>query len=86
MIGVFYELVTARSNAKALGNDVHRVFLMCGLVTLFVWTLYPIAWGVSEGGNVISANGEAYFYGVLDFIAKPVSSPICRPLPLPELF
>jgi bacteriorhodopsin len=34
--------------------------------------LYPIAWGVCEGGNVISPDSEAVFYGVLDFLAKPI--------------
>lgn len=48
--------------------------MMCGVLTLFVWLLYPIAWGVGEGGNVIPPDSEAIFYGVLDFVAKPVFS------------
>lgn len=31
-----------------------------------IWILYPIAWGLSEGGNVIQPDSEAVFYGVLD--------------------
>jgi bacteriorhodopsin len=27
---------------------------------------------VSEGGNVIAPDSEAVFYGILDFLAKPV--------------
>lgn len=74
MLGVFYELaIIGRSHAKALGADVHRVYVACGVLTLFIWLLYPIAWGVAEGGNVISPDSEAVFYGVLDFCAKPVS-------------
>lgn len=34
--------------------------------------LYPIAWGLCEGGNVISSDSEAIFYGILDVLAKPV--------------
>ena len=34
--------------------------------------LYPIAWGVCEGGNVIAPDSEAVFYGILDLLAKPV--------------
>jgi hypothetical protein len=45
---------------------------MCGSLTAFLWILYPIAWGVSEGGNVIAPDSEAVFYGILDFLAKPV--------------
>jgi len=74
MFIIFYELaVTARAEAKTLGPDVHRCFMSCGVLTLFIWLLYPIAWGVCEGGNVITPDSEAAFYGVLDVIAKPVS-------------
>jgi bacteriorhodopsin len=59
-------------HAKALGPNVHRTFLMCGVWTIFLWFLYPIAWGLAEGGNVISSDSEAVFYGVLDIMAKPV--------------
>ncbi|KAG8624400.1 hypothetical protein KVT40_007467 [Elsinoe batatas] len=70
---VLYALVwEGRNHANAMGKDVGRTFLICGALTSFLWTLYPIAWGLSEGGNVINANSEAFFYGVLDFLAKPV--------------
>lgn len=62
----------ARRHANALGNDVGKAFLFCGSLTAFLWTLYPIAWGVCEGGNVISPDSEAVFYGILDLFAKPV--------------
>jgi hypothetical protein len=39
---------------------------------LFLWFLYPIAWGVADGGNVISPLKEMIFYGILDVLAKPV--------------
>ena len=45
---------------------------MCGSLTLVLWILYPIAWGVCEGGNVISVDAEVAFYGTLDVLAKPV--------------
>lgn len=62
----------ARKHAAALGNDVSRTFLICGCWTIFLWFLYPIAWGLCEGGNVISPDSEAVFYGILDIMAKPV--------------
>lgn len=61
-----------RKHAKALGGSISRTYNMCGVWTIFLWFLYPIAWGLSEGGNVISPDGEAVFYGVLDLLAKPV--------------
>ncbi|KAJ8606071.1 hypothetical protein MRB53_041226 [Persea americana] len=63
---------TTRIHANHLGKDIGRVFLMTGAWTGLLWTLYPIAWGVSEGGNVIHPDSEAVFYGVLDILAKPV--------------
>jgi bacteriorhodopsin len=60
------------AHAKAINNNVHKTFLMCGVWTIFLWFLYPIAWGLSEGGNVIAPDSEAVFYGVLDIMAKPV--------------
>lgn len=45
---------------------------MCGVWTIFLWFLYPIAWGLSEGGNVIAPDSEAVFYGILDICAKPI--------------
>lgn len=62
----------ARIGANRLGADVGRVFLTCGSLTALVWILYPVSWGVSEGGNVIAPDSEAIFYGILDLLAKPV--------------
>jgi len=62
----------ARGQARNLGADINRVYTICGLWTVSLWLLYPIAWGVSEGGNVIAPDSEAIFYGILDLLAKPV--------------
>ncbi len=75
MFGVFWELaIVGRRSAKLLGDDVHKSFVRCGVLTLVIWLLYPVAWGLCEGGNVITPNDEAVFYGCLDLIAKPVFS------------
>lgn len=37
----------------------------------FIWMLYPICWGLSEGGNVISPSAEMVFYGILDLMSGP---------------
>lgn len=60
-----------RSYARIISNDVHRTYTLCGVWTIFLWFLYPIAWGLCEGGNVIASDSEAVFYGVLDLLAKP---------------
>ncbi|KAF8557897.1 heat shock protein 30, partial [Imleria badia] len=38
----------------------------------FIWMLYPICWGLSEGGNKISPTSEMVFYGILDIMSAPV--------------
>lgn len=69
---IVYELVIdARKHANALGGSVKSTYLQCGVLTIFLWFLYPIAWGLSEGGNVIHPDSEAIFYGILDILAKP---------------
>lgn len=47
------------------GNRIAHFLIM---FQLLVWTLYPVAWGLSEGGNVIQPDSEAVFYGILDLI------------------
>jgi bacteriorhodopsin len=70
---VFYQLLfPARKYASAIGGSVSSTYLAASLVTVVVWLFYPIAWGLSEGGNVIHPDSEAIFYGILDIFAKPI--------------
>ena len=61
-----------RRHATAFGGPIKNTYYACGVLTIGIWFLYPIAWGVSEGGNVIHQDSDAVYYGVLDIIAKPV--------------
>ncbi|KAK3110761.1 hypothetical protein LTR53_014630 [Teratosphaeriaceae sp. CCFEE 6253] len=73
LLYITYVLVwEARKHAAGMGRDVGKAYLYCGALTAFLWMLYPIAWGVCEGGNLISPDSEAVFYGILDLLAKPV--------------
>ena len=36
--------------------------------------LYPVCWGISEGGNVISPDSEFIFYGILDCCLIPITA------------
>lgn len=38
----------------------------------FITMLYPVAWGCSEGSNLISPTGEMIWYGVLDLLLGPL--------------
>ena len=73
LFGVVWNAVwVVRKHALVLGTEVHRTFLICGVLTIFLWFLYPISWGLSEDGNVIHTDSEAAFHGVLDIMTKPV--------------
>ena len=73
MLYIFWTLIIpARANARALGDHAHGAYIKSALLLSVLWFLYPIAWGLADGGNVISTDGEMVFYGVLDVLAKPV--------------
>jgi len=65
-------LVAGRFYASKIGADITRNYTICAVYLISLWFLYPIAWGVSEGGNVIAPDSEAIFYGILDILTKPV--------------
>lgn len=61
-------MTTSRNLAKKLGQDVFQTFTFAMGIIMFLWGIYPICFGVSEGGNAIQPNSEAIFYGVLDVL------------------
>ncbi|KAI9064363.1 family A G protein-coupled receptor-like protein [Trametes sanguinea] len=56
----------------AAGGVVRSGYIRSSAYLAFLLMLYPIAWGVSEGGNVISPTGEMIWYGILDILLGPV--------------
>lgn len=62
MFALFYItwvlLFPARSNAKALSAEAHKAYLISAGLLCFLWMLYPVAWGLCDGGNVISVDAE----------------------------
>jgi len=69
---VAHLLSSGRLGAGAIGADVHSIFTRNTAVFSFLLLLYPLAWGLSDGGNVITSDGEMAFYGVLDVLIQPV--------------
>jgi len=65
-------LFSARRSAVNLGLDAGRAYRTSAIYLAAIFALYPIAWGLSEGGNVISPTGEMIFYGILDILSRPV--------------
>jgi len=55
-----------------VGGVLRRGYLLGAGWLSFILLLYPISWGLSEGGNVISPTSEMVFYGVLDICTGPL--------------
>ncbi|KAI1813088.1 heat shock protein 30 [Poronia punctata] len=67
-----YNTFTAGSSAKRLGVGKDHTMLS-GWVN-FLWLLYPIAFGVTDGGNTIGVTPGFIFFGVLDLLLIPVTA------------
>jgi bacteriorhodopsin len=66
---IVYELLfSVRTHATSLGDDIRKAYFFPAALQSLIWLLYPIAWGVCEGGNVIAPDSEAVFYGILDIL------------------
>jgi bacteriorhodopsin len=62
----------SRESAEVLGIGRDYIILS-GWVNL-LWQLYPIAFGLSDGGQVISVTGGFIFFGILDVLLLPMVS------------
>ncbi|KAK9367303.1 hypothetical protein V1509DRAFT_177908 [Lipomyces kononenkoae] len=60
------------TSSGRLHSSVRAPYLLGAGAIAFLWSLYPICWGLSEGGNVISPTSEGVFYGVLDILTMCV--------------
>ncbi|KAJ5166964.1 uncharacterized protein N7482_005745 [Penicillium canariense] len=62
----------SREAAALLGVDRDYIILAGWLNIL--WVLYPVGFGLTDGGNRISVTGGFIFFGVLDVLMVPVLS------------
>jgi bacteriorhodopsin len=58
------------AGARRVG--VQRDYLILAGWLNLLWLLYPIAWGVSDGGNKIGVTAGFVFFGVLDILMVPL--------------
>ncbi|KAH8807283.1 hypothetical protein F5884DRAFT_856868 [Xylogone sp. PMI_703] len=59
-------------HASIMGGNIRSLYRILCPYIFHLWLLYPICWGISEGGNVIAPDSEQIFYGILDLLTKPV--------------
>ncbi|EXK93866.1 hypothetical protein FOQG_05048 [Fusarium oxysporum f. sp. raphani 54005] len=65
----FQTLHPGRTSAARLG--LSRDYLMLAGWVNLLWMLYPIAYGISDGGNVVGVTGSFIFFGILDVLLIP---------------
>lgn len=70
-----YQLIwEPRRFARQLGKRIQFTHHVSSAWVLLLWAGYPVCWGISEGGNVISPDSEFIFYGVLDCCLIPITA------------
>jgi bacteriorhodopsin len=58
--------------AAAARSGVGRDFLMLAGWANFLWLNYVIAWGISDGGNIIGVTPMFIYFGILDILLVPL--------------
>lgn len=72
LVLAYNTLFHGRTGATRVGVSRDHT-LLAGWVNL-LWLIYPIAYGVTDGGNTIGVTPGAIFFGVLDVLLAPVVS------------
>ncbi len=72
MIVLLYLVYTRLfAEAASRGGAVQSTFRTLALLTIVLWSLYPIVWLLgSEGFNAVDSTVEVFLFLILDFLAK----------------
>ncbi|KAF8504893.1 family A G protein-coupled receptor-like protein [Russula emetica] len=69
---LFYVLYAGHKGGWITPLANKTVYSFAAGYTAFIWLIYPICWGLSEGSNAITVTSEMIFYGILDLFAGPI--------------
>ncbi|EDO15075.1 hypothetical protein Kpol_431p2 [Vanderwaltozyma polyspora DSM 70294] len=73
-------LTTTRNLVKPIGRDVWLIFNCYYGAFMFLWFIYPVAFGISDGGNVLQPDSSSVFHGILDVLALGVMPALFVPI------
>ena len=62
----------SREAAARLG--ISRDYVALSAFANLLWLLYPVAFGLGDGGNILSVTDSSIFVGILDILLVPVWS------------
>lgn len=66
---IFLALSTLQHGMRSATRvGIRRDYTMLTGYANFFWLLYPIAWGLSDGGNVIGVTSSFIWFGILDLL------------------
>jgi len=72
-LAIIYQLgFNGRHAAANKDGKTKAFFAAISGFTLILWTVYPIIWGIADGGRLVGLDAEIISYAVLDVLAKPV--------------
>ncbi|KAI0019350.1 hypothetical protein F4780DRAFT_450859 [Xylariomycetidae sp. FL0641] len=72
-LNIVYQLgYKGRFAVSSKDTRTKAFFGAISLFTLFLWTVYPVVWGIADGSRMLNVDGEIIAYAVLDILAKPV--------------
>ncbi|KAK0674488.1 hypothetical protein QBC41DRAFT_308793 [Cercophora samala] len=63
---LYSTLIHSRRNATHVG--IRSDYTKLTGYANFLWLIYPIAWGLSDGGNVIGVTASFIWFGILDLL------------------
>ncbi|KAJ3080630.1 hypothetical protein HK102_002926, partial [Quaeritorhiza haematococci] len=70
---IVYTLTVEAYEVAVRKSSVHKdVYSTLSVLTIVLWTAYPIVWALAEGSNILSSDVEIIVYAVLDIAAKSV--------------
>ncbi|CAM1508613.1 Fc.00g054610.m01.CDS01 [Cosmosporella sp. VM-42] len=67
---IWHVAIHGSRTIKARNNKAGKLFGSLAAFTLILWTIYPIVWGIADGGRRVSVDSEIIVYAVLDILAK----------------
>jgi bacteriorhodopsin len=70
LVIVWVLAVNGRAAVAARGSKTTKLFGSLSILTLVLWTAYPIVWGFADGARRVGVDAEILIYAVLDISAK----------------
>ncbi|KAK4936756.1 hypothetical protein LTR66_015292, partial [Elasticomyces elasticus] len=72
LVIVYQVAVNGKAAAQSKDGKTKAFFAALAAFTFVLWTIYPIVWGIADGGRIVGLDVEIIAYAILDVLAKPV--------------